>query len=107
MSPCLGQGEKGSGGAEAALPAPAALVASRGAGAENSAGSPQETRPWGVQVPPVPWPPCRDITSATAEPLTGCRSTARLLQVAEGEARRGPSPRTGTPPAVMGGKNEI
>lgn len=80
MLPLLGLGEKGSRGRAAAPPGDA--------GAENSPRESPGNAPLGVQVPPIPLSLCRDITSATAEPWTGCQSSTRLLLVDKEEVRR-------------------
>lgn len=52
---------------------------------------------------------CRDITSATAKPLTRCWSSTRLLRVKEGEACRDPTPALDWHPSPCHGwkKNQI
>lgn len=94
ISPYLGQGEKGSGGAVTALSALAAALP-RYEWSENSLRSLWEMPPW------VIW--CyssHDLCTETSllpppKPFTGCQSSAWLLQVEEGKAHRPPLDWTG------------
>lgn len=101
MSPCLGQGEKGSGGAVAALSALAAAFP-RYEWTENCPRRLWEMPPWATRCYSS-HDPCAE-TSLLPPPFIGCQSHAWLLQVEEGEAHRAPLDWTGI--SVTGGKPE-
>ena len=76
----------------------------RSRGCRSSRGCRGLKIPLGVQVPPVPRAPRGDVASAAAEPFSGCRGRAQLLQAEEGDDHRDTLPRTSTPPASWGEK---